>query len=795
MKSHVLLIIGAAFCLGTLAPAQEPPHRKLTAVPFTDVKIADEFWAPRIETNRTKTIPHDFKNCEETGRLSNFAKAGGLEQGDFRGIYFDDSDVYKVIEGAAYSLASRPDPELDKYLDGVIAKIAAAQQKDGYLYSFYTVKKQLDKRWTDTKAMHEMYCAGHLMEAAVAHFRATGKRNLLDVAVRLADHIDSVFGPGKRGEVSGHEEIELALVKLYEVTGQERYLKLSKFLLDERGNAAGHKLYGPYHQDHVPVIEQAEPVGHAVRAMYLYCGMADVAAYLAPRGYVEALDKLWLSLVTRRMYVTGGVGARHEGEAFGNDYELPNDSAYGETCAAIGNGLWNHRMILLHADARYADVLERVIYNGFLSGVSLDGEKFFYVNPLASKGAHHRQAWFGCACCPVNVVRFLPSLPGYVYAHDAGGIYVNLYAAGTARVARKGGAVGLTQETRYPWDGKVTIKVDPEKPGAFALNLRIPGWTRVSEKPGDDLYRFAPVREERPVVLKVNGQAAAGLDLVKGYARLHREWKKGDVVELDLPMPVRRVYTHPQVAADAGRVALERGPVVYCLEGVDNGKTLASLYVPPDAGLSTEHRPDLLGGITVVKGKAMLRTIDPAEARTADFTAVPYYAWDHRAPGPMMVWIPEKPDAAKPLPKPTIASAGKVSASHLWRADALDAVNDQIEPKSSGDLGIPRFTWFDHRGTTEWVQYDFEAPWKVASVEVYWFDDTGRGECRVPKSWRLLHRAGDKWEPVTDASACGVERDKFNRVTFKAVETRGLRIEAVFQPNFSSGILEWRVGE
>jgi hypothetical protein len=794
MKRSTVTMLAILVCAMTARAAQEPPHRKLAAVPFTDVKIADEFWTPRFETNRTKTVPHDFRKCEETGRISNFAKAGGLEQGEFRGIYFDDSDVYKVIEGAAYTLAIRPDTELDKYLDGLIAKIAAAQQKDGYLYTFYTVKKQLDKRWSNEKDMHETYCAGHLIEAAVAHFRATGKRNLLDVATRVADHIDSVFGPGRLGDVSGHEEIELALVKLYEVTGQERYLRLARFFIDERGNAKGHRLYGENLQDHKPVIEQDEPVGHAVRAMYLYCGMADLAAYLAPKGYVEALGRIWQNVATRRMYVTGGVGARHQGEAFGRDYELPNDTAYCETCAAIGNALWNYRMILLHGDAKYADVLERVIYNGFLSGISLDGEKFFYVNPLASKGNHHRQAWFGCACCPVNVVRFLPSLPGYVYAHDADGIYVNLYAAGTAKVARKGGTVALVQETRYPWDGKVRLTVQPERTAAFAVNLRIPAWTRASDEQGDQLYRVARVKDEPAVAIKVNGEPVARPDIAKGYACIKREWKKGDVLELDLPMPVRRVYAHPQVGADVGRVAIQRGPIVYCVEAADVGPGIASMYLPADAPLAAERRPDLLGGVAVIKGKAMTRSADPVDAKPFDLVAIPYYAWDHRDAGPMMVWLPEDPGLARPLAKPTVASTSRASASHVWRADTAGAINDQVEPKSSNDMGIPRFTWWDHKGTAEWAQYDFAKPRKVSSVEVYWFDDTGTGGCRVPKSWRLLYRAGDKWLPVAGASACGTDRDRFNRVTFTPVETDGLRIEAVLQAGFSGGILEWRVG-
>lgn len=814
MKSAALVSLALAIALSsTAAAAAAPaPQRALTPVPFTEVRITDAFWAPRIETNRTKTIPYDFKKCEETGRISNFAKAAGQMEGKFQGIFFDDSDVYKVIEGAAYALAAHPDPALERYVDGVIAKIAAAQQPDGYLYTFYTVNKTLNLRWTDTRSKHELYCAGHLFEAAAAHFRATGKRTLLDVAVKLADNIDSVFGPGRNQYTSGHEEIELALVKLYEVTGQERYLKLAKFFLDQRGNAAGHKLYGPYSQDHKPVIEQDEPVGHAVRAMYLYCGMADVAALTDAPGYRAALDKIWTNVTTKKMYLTGGVGARHAGEAFGDAYELPNETAYCETCAAIGFALWAHRMNLATADARYADVLERVLYNGFLSGVSLDGEKFFYVNPLASDGRHHRQPWFGCACCPVNVARIMPSLPGYVAAVDAkGGVYVNLYAAGTARVARKGGAVTLAQETRYPWDGKVKLTVTPEKPATFALGLRIPGWTQPTwhghparddgvhgqdaRVTNDALYCSPPLAAEPAVTLKVNGQAVAPLDMRNGYARLTREWKAGDVVELDLPMPVRRMVAHSEVKADVGRVALQRGPLVYCFEAVDNGPALRSVYVPADAAFAADHRADLLGGVTVLCGKGMVRGMEGEPAKSIDLTAIPYYAWDHRAAGAMTVWPAEKPEVARPVPRPTIAGTARASTSHAWHMDTADAMNDGVEPANSVDHSIPRLTWWDHQGTTEWVQYDFAKSARVADVEVYWFDDTGRGACRTPKAWRVLYRAGGQWKPVEDASPAGIERDKFNRVTFKPVETDALRLEVDLQPKFSGGILEWRVGE
>ena len=794
MRLIEVVMAGAGLCawMSAAAVAAEQPHRRLTPVPFTDVKVADEFWAPRIETNRTKTVPHAFKECEQTGRISNFAKAGGLEPGKFEGIYFNDSDVYKAIEGAAYSLSAHPDAELEKYLDGVIAKIASAQQKDGYLYSFYTVNKELDKRWTNTGAMHELYCAGHLFEGAVAHFRATGKRNFLDVAIRLADHIDSVFGPDKRHDVPGHEEIELALVKLYEATGQERYLKLAKFFIDERGHkGCGRKLQGQYSQDHMPVVEQSEPVGHAVRAMYLYCGTTDVAAYTEDKAYMAALDRLWASTATRKMHVTGGVGARHSGEAFGDDYELPNRTAYCETCAAIGNALWNHRMNLLTGDARYADLLERILYNGFLSGVSLDGTKFFYVNPLESPGNHHREAWFGCACCPVNVVRLVPSIPGYVYATDADGIYVNLYMAGRATVKRDGGAVALRQETRYPWDGKVKLTVEPAKSGRFTLALRIPAWAQGETGTGD-LYRMAAVQGAAGPAVSVNGKPAEAAERRGGYARVSREWQKGDVVELDLPMPVRRVYANPKVKDDAGRVALQRGPVVYCLEGADNGPALLHTYLPADASLQAEHRADLLGGVTVLKGKGMTRR--ETGDLPADLVAVPYCAWDHRAAGPMAVWVAEDPKIVRPLARPTIASEGRASASYVGNGDGLAAINDRIEPANSGDTGVPRFTWWDHRGTAEWVQYEFAKPAKISGVEVYWFDDTGRGQCRTPKSWRLLYRAGGAWKPVEGAGDFGVAKDAFNKVAFPAVETDGLRIEVQLQPNVSGGILEWRVG-
>jgi len=789
LTDALLLGIIAMTGLTTLLHADEPKHRKLSAVPFTQVKVEDAFWAPRLRTNREVSLPHNFKWCEETGRVSNFAKAAGLMEGNFEGIYFNDSDVYKVLEGASYSLADHPDPVLEKMVDDVIAKIAAAQQEDGYLNTYYTLVEP-DKKWTDCRVRHELYCAGHLFEAAVAHHRATGKTTLLNVATRFADLIDEVFGPGKRYDVPGHEEIELALVKLFQETGEKRYMDLATFFLDIRGDASKREIYGDYCQDHVPVREQSAIVGHAVRAMYLYSGVADVAAYTGDQGFIDAMHRLWDDVVKRKMYITGGIGARHAGEAFGDPYELPNDSAYCETCAAIGLALWSHRLNLIDGKGEYADVLERVIYNGILSGIGMDGGHFFYVNPLASGGGHHRQPFYPCACCPTNVVRFVPSLPGYVYACNDDGVLVNLYVAGSGKVPAGDSTVNITQETQYPWDGRVKLTVEPQQPSTFDLRLRIPRWCGEAAVECD----FPP---------------GTDLDDKDGYFVLRRNWSPGDVVELTLPMEITRMEAHPRVEADAGRVAIQRGPIVYCFEEVDNPGGVRNIVLARDPKLTAEHRPDLLGGITVIKG--MDRT-------GREVTAVPYYAWDHREPGGMVVWVrqdgksrtpdPDDPSWQGKLYRPldpatlgpstelTIAESSTASASHVYALDALGALNDLLEPSDSCDHTIPRFTWWDHRGSEEWVQYDFDAPRKVSAVEVYWFDD-GRIQrhCRAPKCWRLLYKHGDAWKPVAGASDFGTAIDQYNRVTFDPVETAGLRIEVQLDTEgpWSGGILEWKV--
>jgi DUF1680 family protein len=647
LKSCILPIaITALFTLPADCLAEETHKLSgLQQIPFWEVTVSDQFWAPRLETNRTVTIPHDFKKCGETGQIDNFTRAAGLMKGKFVGLQFNDSDVFKSIEGACYSLSVHQDPNLNKYLDELITKIAAAQENDGYLYTPRTIdpnnppKDAGPTRWSHLISSHEMYTAGHLYEAAAAHYRATGKHTLLDIAVKNADLIDRTFGPGKKQDVPGHQEIEIGLVKLYRVTGNEKYLKLAKFFLDQRGHAEGRRLYGKYSQDHKPVIDQNEAVGHAVRAGYMYCAMADVALLTGDQNYIKALDRIWENVVSKKLYLTGGIGARGSGESFGSDYELPNKTAYCETCAAIANAMWNYRMFLMHGDAKYIDVLERVIYNGFLSGVSMKGNEFFYQNPLESDGDYQRSPWFECACCPPNVGRLMASLPGYAYAQKDDDLYVNLFIGGSAIFRTDDNTICLKQQTRYPWDGNVKITIDTEQSKEFTIYIRVPGWAQNQPVPSD-LYRFSDQSTEK-INLKVNGSPIT-LDMDKGYSRIRRKWEKGDVIELDLPMPIRRVVCHQDVKDNTGKAAIQRGPLVFCFEGIDNPQGVANLVLPSNSDLHAEYKADLLNGIVTVKGKGKIRKSQP-DGKTSlediDVVAIPYYAWAHRGKSPMMVWL------------------------------------------------------------------------------------------------------------------------------------------------------------
>lgn len=639
-----------------------PNAQPLNPVPLQNVHLEGGFWGPRQEINRTVTLPIEYQQCKETGRIDVVKLS--WKPGDPNPPHpFWDSDLAKWIEAVGYSLSLHPDPALEELVDAVIDDMAAAQQPDGYLNSYFTLVEP-QNRWANLRDMHELYCAGHLIEGAIAYYLATGKRKLLDVMCRYADYIATVFGPGdgqKRG-YPGHEELELALVKLYRVTGEERYLDLARFFIDERGTqphyfdiearergddptAWNHGRY-EYNQSHLPVREQTTAKGHAVRAMYLYSGMADVAAETGDETLLAACERLWDNVTTRRMYITGGIGSASHGERFTYDYDLPNNTAYAETCAAIGLVFWAHRMVQLTGEARYADALERALYNGVLSSISLDGKRFFYANPLEvdpqaytyradifgrSALTAERQEWFGCACCPPNIARLLASLGDYVYSSGSGALYLHLYAAGKADLEIDGRPVTVRQETNYPWDGEIRIVVAPEAEQSFALCLRIPAWARSAE-------------------VRVNGQTvdiAPRMD--RGYARIERVWHNGDVVELSLPMPVERIEAHPAVRVNAGRVALQRGPLVYCLEEVDNGANLPDIVLPKDASLNTEYDENLLGGIVVIKAEGLRRPTDnwtnalyrpvESDAVPVSLTAVPYYAWGNRGPGEMLVWI------------------------------------------------------------------------------------------------------------------------------------------------------------
>jgi DUF1680 family protein len=647
--SFILTTVATSSCKAVEQNEKEPGY-SITAVPFTDVTLTDDFWTKRIETNRTVTIPFGFKKCEEEGRIRNFARAGGLLDGEYEGkMPFDDTDVYKIIEGASYSLAIHPDKDLEKYIDGIIEKIAAAQEKDGYLCTWKTINPDKTPawwvkpgpRWHNLGSSHELYNAGHLYEAAYAHYQATGRTNLLNVALKNADLICETFGPGKKLDVPGHQVIEMGLVKLYRATGKQKYLDMAKFFLDQRGNAQGHQLYGSYSQDHEPVVKQDEAVGHAVRAVYMYSAMTDIAGIMNDSSYRAAVEKIWDNVVSKKLYITGGIGARHKDESFGDNYELPNLTAYNETCAAIGNIFWNHRMFLLTGDAKYIDVLERTLYNGMISGVSLEGNTFFYPNCLESDGKYKfnmgsltRQPWFDCSCCPTNAIRFIPSMPNYIYATRGDSLYVNLFISSKTKVEMNKTNVEISQQTNYPWDGKVIIKVEPQASESFAVNIRIPGWALNKPVPSD-LYHYADENQEK-VTLKLNGKPI-DINMNKGFAVIERKWSKGDVVELNLPMPIRRVIANEKVKADLNKVALVRGPVVYCAEGIDNNNKVLDIVIGDDAELKVEYRKDLLGGVTVITGDVSDET-----GRKRELLAIPYYAWAHRGPGEMAVWLKRK---------------------------------------------------------------------------------------------------------------------------------------------------------
>lgn len=653
MKHLSTLALAALLAGSASAQQQQPLHSgyPIDPVPFTSVKVTDNFWGQRLKASREVTIPLAFGKCEETGRYENFVKAAHpSDTYKVEGFSFDDTDVYKTIEGASYSLQTYPDKKLMKYIDSVLVIVAGAQEPDGYLYTARTMNPKHPHNWAGKERWvavenlsHEFYNLGHMVEGAVAHYQATGKRNFLDIAIRYADCVCRNIGdqPEQKRLVPGHQIAEMALVRLYLLTGDRKYLDQAKFFLDARGYTSRKDAYS---QAHKPVVEQDEAVGHAVRATYMYAGMADVAAITGDSSYIKAIDKIWDNIVSKKIYITGGIGARHQGEAFGNNYELPNLSAYNETCAAIGNVYVNYRLFLLHGDAKYFDVLERTLYNGLISGVSLDGGSFFYPNPLSSNGGYSRKPWFGCACCPSNISRFIPSLPGYVYAVKDNDVYVNLFLSNKAELKVNKKKVVLEQETGYPWNGDIRVKV-AQGNLPFAMNIRIPGWVRGNVLPSD-LYTYADNQKPTYRVL-VNGQEVKG-ELQKGYLCIDRKWKKGDVVEIHFDMLPRVVKANEKVEADRGRVAVERGPIVYCAEWPDNNFGVHNVLLNRQPQFEVVENPGLLYGINQLVTNAQSLSYDNAgklATKDVKLTLIPYYAWAHRGEGDMEVWLPMEVNA------------------------------------------------------------------------------------------------------------------------------------------------------
>ncbi len=599
---------------------------KLRSVSLSSVKLTDKFWAKRIDVLGEITLPLQYEIMEETGRINNFRIASGKIKGDFVGFFFNDSDVYKWIEAVSFYLANNRSEKLEKLVDDVIEEIGLAQDEDGYINTYFTFERKQD-RWTNLKDMHELYCAGHLIQGAIAHHRATGKTNFLNVAIKLADYLNRLFGPGRREGTPGHPEIEMALIELYRETNDKKYLNLAKFFIDERGKG----IIGgsSYHIDHKPFRELDEVVGHAVRSLYLNCGATDLYIETGENALLDVLERLWDNLVIKKMYITGGAGARKEGEAFGENYELPNETAYAETCASIANLMWNYRMLLALGEGRFADIMELCLYNGILSGISLDGKEYFYVNPLADRGKHRRQRWFACACCPPNIARTIASIPGYMYSTSPEGIWVHLYASNISEFNINGSNIKIEENTNYPWDGLIEFKILGNS--IFKLFLRKPSWAK-------------------DYSVLVNGEKIQTV-LENGYVVIDKEWHNGDTVNLELNMEPELLESHPSVKANIGRVAIRRGPIIYCVEAVDNPwGDVWDLEISKDVKLEKEYR-DILGGVVVIRGKGYLNspdnwdrlylTIEEASSikREVEFVAIPYYAWANREPGPMEVWI------------------------------------------------------------------------------------------------------------------------------------------------------------
>lgn len=820
MKKTLTTVALLALTLAVGAQTHRSGGYPITPVPFTSVKVApNSFWGQRLEASRKVTIPLAFSKCEETGRYKNFEHAAEHLKDPSKvfkvtGYSFDDTDPYKTIEGASYILQTYPDKKLKAYIDSVISIIGSAQEPDGYLYTARTQNPQHPHEWAGPKRWskeedlsHELYNLGHLAEAAVAHYQATGKRTLLDIATRYADCVVREVGPkpGQACVVPGHQIAEMALCKLYLATGQKKYLDEAKFFLDYRGKT---QVRTEYSQSHKPVVEQDEAVGHAVRAAYMYAGMADVAALTGDSAYIHAIDRIWSNIVGKKLYITGGIGATASGEAFGANYDLPNMSAYAETCAAIGNVYVNYRLFLLHGEAKYFDVLERTLYNGLISGVSLDGGKFFYPNPLESMGQHQRQPWFGCACCPSNICRFIPSLPGYVYAVKDKNLYVNLFLANNATVKVGGKNVTLQQQTQYPWNGDIQLKVEGNKAGSFAMKIRIPGWVQNRPVPSDLYYYSDGKRPEYSI--SVNGKRAEGKLTADGYFTMQRNWKRGDIVTIHFDMDTRTVRANNHVAADRGQVAVEKGPLVYCAEWPDNkfnimntllnqapvfenGSMPMANFIPADRKQQLElYKTQNIATLTTDAQTLAFDKQGKLGTQDDRLTLIPYFAWCHRGSGNMKVWLPQDVSAVRPAAPATLASTAKIASS--TPSPAMGSIADGLVPANENDRSMPYFHWWPKQGTTEWITYTFPEEKTVKTATVYWFDDQPWGGCRVPESWNVQYKdANGQWQDVQGADNYPVAKGQACTVNFNPVKTKALRLNVKQPEKYSCGLFEWAV--
>jgi uncharacterized protein len=793
-----LIIQLSCLLLLTACSPKKSPNYPISAIPIQQVSLTDSFWAPRIQTNITVTIPAVIQKLYETGRIKNFQNAARVIQGTSKSeefctaFPFDDSDVFKLIDAGAYAIINlKGDPSqehLQVRLDSLIRLIGQAQEKDGYLYTARSMNPKSipemsgkERFISEQENSHELYNLGHLFEAACTYYEATGKKNLLDIAIKSADFLYITFGEGKLIRYPGHEEIETGLANLYRATGNPNYLELAHFFMEVRGPGGL-----DYNQAHIKPVMQTEAVGHAVRGMYLYSGMTEMGALKPDTSYQEAVKKIWDDIVRSKTYITGGVGSKSSNEGFGDPFDLPNHTAYCETCSSIGFILWNERMFRLTGESKYIDLLEKTLYNAFLSGISLSGDHFFYPNPLESWGKKTRPDWYACACCPPNVARLIPMVPRFTYSQSLGRIFVNLYAGSNATMKVSGTNFKIDQKTSYPWEGVIEINVNPEKPASAEILLRIPGWA-VNKAFPSDLYTFSAVSEER-FSIALNGITIEPR-IKNGYAIIDREWQKGDKILLNLPMPLRLVKANKAVITNTGKVALQRGPIIFCAEAADHTRSVLTTTINSATNFTGNYRSDLLNGVYVLTG--LTDNYSQKHALSHTLTLIPYYAWANRNPGEMAVWFATGQEHITRFPEPPgIEAEAQGSASYSYD-NSIPYLNDGIDPVNSADRGNNAFRMHPHKGTKEWVSYQFKQTRKLSSVKIYWLED---GSYMLPASWSLSYQKEDgTWAPVDSFSPYLIEKDQYNEITFVAVTTKGLRIDLTLNDNGPGGIIEWKV--